>query len=143
MAFRRIKGKTKLVQLPVTPSTVLAKDSLVAFSSGYLIAATNSSEGYDIAGVIRQAVAATDSDYASARSVTVEVPVEANVTWEFDVTSGLVAADIGTYVELTDASTVNRAGTTLDIVQPTKVISSTKGQGYLLIGIYGRRKAAS
>lgn len=120
--------------LPVTASTAIAAGALVAFSSGKLIAATSTTAGSAIAGVLRKAIAATDSDYASERLVAVEVPVEKNVVWEADVTSGLVAADIGLYQDLTDSVTVNRGASTYDIAQCVKVISTTKGLFYLNIG---------
>jgi hypothetical protein len=69
------------------------------------------------------------------------VPVEKNVVWEANVTSGLVAADVGLYQDLTDGATVNRAATSLDIVQCVKVISTTKGLFILNIGSDARAKA--
>lgn len=134
MAFRRYKGKTKIVQLPVTTSTAFAANSIVSFSSGYLIPATSSTTALSHIGVIRKAVAATDADYAVARSVPVEVPIEKNVEWIGDVTSGLVAADVGLLVDLTDASTINRAASTVDAAQVKSVISSTKGTFILNLG---------
>ena len=134
MAFIKKQGKSKYMWFPVTPSTAITAGSLVAFSSGKLIAATSTTAGSAIAGVIRHTIAATDTDYASERLVEVEVPVEKNVVWEFPVTSGLVAADTGLYVDLTDALTVNRGAATYDIVQVTQVISSTLGRGVLNIG---------
>ncbi|MCK9370268.1 hypothetical protein M0R04_10210 [Candidatus Dojkabacteria bacterium] len=135
------KGKTKFQWLPVTASTVLSKGALVAFSSGKLIAATSTTAPSDIVGVIRHAIAATDSDYATERLVEVEVPVEKNTVWEAAVTSGLVAADIGLYQDLTDSVTVNRGASTYDVVQCIKVISTTKGLFFLNIGADARAKA--
>ena len=66
-----------------------------------------------------------------------EVPVETNVVWEGAVTSGLVAADIGLFQDLTDGSTVNRAASTYDAVQCVKVLSTTKGHFILNLGIGG------
>lgn len=132
--FIRKQGKTKLVWLPVTASTAIAKGALVAFSSGKLIAATSSTAGNVIVGVLRHAITSSDADYASERLVEVEVPVEKNTVWEADVTSGLVAADIGLYQDLTDSVTVNRAASTYDIVQCVRVLSTTKGYFFLNIG---------
>ena len=123
--------------LPVTVSTVLSAGSLVAWDSGYLIAATSTSAPTAIAGVLVKAIAATDSDYATARLVAVRVPIENNVIWEGDVTSGLVVADRGLYCDLTDASTVNRAASSYDVVQCIHVISTTKGHFILNIGSGG------
>lgn len=135
--FRLVQGKTKFMWLPVTVSTEISKGALVAFSSGYLIAATSTTAPTSIIGVLRHAIASTDSDYATARLVEVEVPVECNTVWEGDVTSGLVAADIGIYQDLTNSLTVNRAASSYDVVQCVKVISTTKGWFILNIGVQG------
>ena len=120
--------------LPVTVSTVLSADSLVAWDSGYLIAATSTSAPTIIAGVLVKAITAADSDYATARLVAVRVPIEENVIWEGDVTSGLVVADRGLYQDLTDALTVDRTASSYDVVQCVKVVSTTKGYFILNIG---------
>lgn len=133
MAFRKVKGLTVDKYLPVTPSTAFAARSLVTFSSGKLVPATAATTAANLAGVIVGAITAQDEDYADDRLVCVEVPVEKNVTYEFDVTSGLVATDIGVDVDLTDASTVNRAASAIGVVRTTKVLSSTKGQGLVKI----------
>lgn len=127
MAFKVYKGKTKTVWLPVTVSTVLAKDSIVSSSSGYLIAATSSTAALSHIGVTPKAIAATDADYAVARLHPVIVPVEKNVEWLGDVTSGLVAADVGLLVDLTNSTTIDRSASTYDVAMVKRVISSTKG----------------
>ena len=132
MGFRRVQGKTKFVYLPVTPSTVLVKDSLVTFSSGKLIAVTSTTTPIAIEGIIRHSITAADADYAANRWVEVEVPVEKNVVWEFEAIS-LVAADIGVEVDLVDADTVDRSASAIKVVKPLKVLSTTLGQGYLKI----------
>lgn len=125
MAFKLKSGKVKSVWLPITPSTAIARGALVQFSTGKLIACTNTST--DSVGVLDKAVVATDADYASDRLVPVLVPIEKNAVWEVDVTSGLVAADVGLEVDLTDASTIDRATSADDIAKCVGVISSTKG----------------
>jgi len=135
--FIRKQGKTKFLWLPVTTSTTFSAGGLVAWSSGYLVEATSSSAPSTIAGVIRHSIAATDSDYATARLVEVEVPVENNVLWEADVTATLVVADRGLYCDLTDNLTVNRAASTYDVVQVVKYISTTKADVILNIGVSG------
>jgi len=128
------EGLTKNIQLPVTASTVIAAGSLVDYSSGKLVASTSSSAGKDVAGVLVKAITAADDDYADERLVEVQVPVEKNTIWEAPVTSGLVAADIGLYQDITDAVTVDRATSTYDIAQCVRVISTTKGHFFLNIG---------
>lgn len=134
MAFRKVSGRTKIVYLPVTASTAIAKGSIVSFASGYLIAATASTTALSHVGVLVKDIVATDADYAVARKVPVEVPVEKGVVWEAPVTSGLVAADVGALVDLTDAVTIDRSASTIDAAQVVKVISSTKGHFILNLG---------
>jgi hypothetical protein len=127
MSFTIRRGKTKKTPLPVTPSTAFAKDSLVTFSSGKLIPATSSTASVDIIGIIPKAIASTDTDYASDRLVPILVPLEKYTVCEADVTSGLVAADVGLEVDLTDASTVNRGANSVKVVKCVQVLSTTKG----------------
>jgi len=131
-------GRTKNISYPVTPSTEIAAGSLVVFSSGYLVAATSSTHAYETAGVLVKAIASTDDDYADARTVEVQVPIENYTEWEAPVTSGLVAADVGLFQDLTDAVTVNRGSSTYDIAQCIKVLSTTKGIFHLNIGNAGQ-----
>lgn len=126
MSVKLRRGKTKFVYLPVTTSTALAVDSLVTFSSGLLTAAASGTAVADLIGVIRHAIASTDSDYATARSVEVEVPVERFTEWEC-TTASLVAGDILKEVDLTDAVTVNRGASSVKVARATRVISSTIG----------------
>jgi len=134
MAFVRKQGKTKLMWLPWTTSHTASAGALVVWSSGYLVAASSTSAAHSIAGVIRHAIAATSTEYTTQSDVEVEVDVEKRVVWEGAVTSGLVVADRGLYCDLTDSVTVNRGGSTYDVVQVVKVISTTKGYFHLNIG---------
>lgn len=127
MAFKVKAGKVKNVWLPVTASTAIARGALVTFSSGKLVAATAGTANGNLIGVLDKTIAATDDDYADDRLVPVTVPLEKHVVWEADVTSGLVAADIGLEQDLTDASTVNRGASSVDAVKCVGVISTTKG----------------
>lgn len=137
MSFIKKRGRTKFMWLPVTTSTALSKDSLVAFSSGYLIAATSTSAPSTIVGVLRHAIASTDDDYAVARLVEVEVPVENYVEWEATTTGTAVVADVGLYCDISDSVTVNRAASTYDIVQVVGFISTTKTRVVLNTGVAG------
>jgi len=127
MAFKVKAGKIKNVYLPVTPSTVLSKDSIVTFTSGKLVAATAGTTLQNIVGVVPKAIVATDADYASDRLIAVQVPIEPNTVWECDVTSGLVAADVGLFVDLTSSTHINRGASSIDAAYCVGVISSTKG----------------
>lgn len=127
MAFYAIAGKTKEIQLPVTPSTAISEGALLTFTTGKLVAAGAATAAVDIVGVLKKAIAATDSDYASDRLVSVLVPVENNVVFEADVTSGLVVTDVGGEFDLTSSTHVNRGASSVDVVKCLGVISSTKG----------------
>jgi len=134
MAFTRFKGKTVTRWLPVTTSTAFTKGDIVAWSSGLLIKATSSTAANTHVGVIKKTIASTDADYATARLVPVEVPLEKMVEWRGPVTSGLVAADIGLWVDLTDAGTINRGASTYDAAQVKTVFSTTEGTFILNLG---------
>lgn len=122
----RYKGKTKLAWFPTTASTALAKDSIVTLTSGQLVAATSSTAAVDCLGVIRHAITATDSDYATSHPVEVEIPVDKNVVWKC-TTASLVVGDVGAEVDLSDAVTVNRGGTSIKVAKCVQVISATVG----------------
>lgn len=122
------KGKTKFVYLPVTTSTAFTAGALVTFTSGLLVAATSSTASAAIVGVIRHTIASTDADYATARLVEVEVPIERFTEWEAD-TASAVATDIGVEEDLTDSLTVNRGAQSVKVFRITSLVSATKVRG--------------
>ena len=132
MSFRLVKGKTKVVYLPVTPSTALPARSIVTLTAGKLVAATAGTLAPNLAGVLIGAITAEDADYALDRLVGVEVPTQKGAIYEFP-TTGLVATDIGVDVDLADNVSVDRAASAIGVVRPLKVLSATKGQGLLKI----------
>ena len=123
MSFILRKGKTKMISLPVAASVVLTDGALVALSSGTVILATSSTTKH--VGVCRKTIATTDSDYAVAKMVPVQVPIQEGVIWEA-LTASAVIGDIGTAVDLTDSVTVNRGGTTHHVVTIVEFYSATK-----------------
>ena len=144
--FIRKQGKTKVMYFPVAASAgAMAEGSVVALSSGTLILATNTTPSYYCVGVLRKTVTTADSDYATARLLPVEVPVEKNVVWEADVKVGTLATtSVGLYFDLTtadDGSGVDQSASTFDIAFCTKFLSTTKGEFILNIGSDGIVKA--
>ena len=132
MSVRLVQGKVKEVFLPVTPSTAFAKDSLVEITSGLVAVADDNDTA--LAGVIDFAIASTDADYASSRSVSIKVPVERHCVWEIDTSGSFAAAtDEGLEFGISDAGTLDHSDTTNKVFLVTKVISATKVQGYLKI----------
>lgn len=134
MSFSVKKGKVKTVWLPVDASGgAMPKGSLVTITSGVIELATSSTANTAIVGILDKAVATTDDDYAVARFLPVLVPVEKHVIYEADVTSGLVAADVGLEQDLTDHQYVNRGASSVDVAKCVKVLSATKGEFFLKI----------
>lgn len=130
-AFRVINGKTKRVYFPVAASQALVDGTLVELGSGTL----NPSDDNDtqIEGIVRQTVASTDPDYASAKLVPVEVPVERHVIVRHEGTSSFVSTDIGGEFGISDQSTVDHSDTTNKVFKVVRVISASIIEGYLKI----------
>ena len=134
MPFIRYKGLTVTRWLPVTTSTTFTKGDIVAWSSGLLIKATTTSAAKTHAGVIKKTIAATDSDYATARLVPVEVPAEKMVEWRAGATA-ITATDSGLWLDLGSAGAVGSTGSsTYDAVQVKGVLSATEGIFILNLG---------
>lgn len=134
MAFRRVRGLTKKVYLPMTASVALAQGKLTEFTTGLIAEADDNDTA--LAGVLAKTIASTDEDYAtSGRFVPVEVPVERHVTWECDAAagSGFTASDIGGEFGISDSGTLDQTDTTNKVFLVTKVLSATKVQGFLKI----------
>lgn len=141
MAIKLHKGKTKFMWLPVKTSEIIAKDALMGWSSGTgrLDEAKNDLAGNQVMGVLRHAIASSDSDYAVARMVEVQVPIEKNVVWKCDVVTAnaLTSTDMGEYHDLTTADTGLEMDTnvsTIDLGYCVGFISATKGLYILNIG---------
>lgn len=145
MAFRKVSGKTKMMYLPVAASVAITSGNLVAFASGTLVHATNTVDSFYIIGVARKTIASTDSDYASAKLIPVEVPVEQNVVYRAPVAVGTLAtSSVGLYFDLTtadDGSGIDQSASSLDIALCVKYLSATEGHFVLNIGALGKVKA--
>lgn len=133
MAFKLYKGLTKTEWFPVTTSTALAADSLVEFTSGLIAAADADETAGGVRGVLVKAITSADTDYAQARRVGVQVPVEKHVVWEADATGTFAATDIGVEYGISDAVTVDKAETSTVHFLVTEFVSATKVRGYLKI----------
>ena len=134
MSFSVKKGKVKTVWLPVDASGgAMPRGSLVTLTSGILELVTSSTANTAIVGILDKAVTTADDDYATARLLPVIVPVEKHVEFEADVTSGLVAADIGLEVDATDHLVLNRGASSVDVAKCVAVLSATKGVFFLKI----------
>src|SRR3990167_4031920 len=121
--MRWVRGKTAIKWHPRTASVTFTKGDLVMFTSGLVATATTQSKKH--LGIILQGVASTDSDFATAAvKVPVEVPLEPNAEFEAAVSGTLVTTSLGLQYDLSDAATVNQAGTTYKVVTCTKFKSA-------------------
>lgn len=125
MAFYLAKGAAKVAWYPKAASTAFNCGDLVyADGSGAIIPADSTSG--DHLGVILKPVASTDADYASTTKVPV-LELTPDMVFEADVTGTLTTAMIGNRYDLSNAYTVNVAGTSKKVVTCVGFISSTKG----------------
>lgn len=130
--IRHERGKTKTIDLPVTPSQAFVTDSLVKFSSGKLVPCVAGDAAIDVVGIIRKAITSADSDYAVDRKVPIEVPAEKFVEYEMEVGTGTIAAtNVGTEYDLAGPVTVDQSATTDKVVKLVRFKSTTKGVFYI------------
>jgi len=131
--FKKMQGKTKFMYYPVTVSTTFSEGGLVSqdVGTGTLIETTATSAGATCLGVIRHAITASDDNYATARSVEVEVPVEKNVIWKCTTvgTGTAAAADLGTYADIDDNLSIDVDNSTYDIFFITAVVTASATAG--------------
>lgn len=126
--FVRVKGKTKMVEKIFTASVAAEEWSLVYPdpSNPWQVTIADATAG-NAFGVIRQTIASTDTDYASTKTVQVEVPAEPWVEWEFTVWSGtFTAADVDKYCDLVDGVSVAVDTQSKNVIYITGYISSTR-----------------
>lgn len=111
---------------PVTTSVTFTAGNLVMLTSGLVATATVQSTKH--LGIIKQSIASTDSDFATARKVMVEIPLEPSCEFEADVVGTLLTTSIGLQFDLTSANAVNKAGTTYKVVTCKGFIATNKGR---------------
>lgn len=111
---------------PKVVSTAFADNDLVYIdSNGYLTPAVDGSNIVAL-GLIQKTIAATDSDYATATRVPVLV---GDIDAEFvcDVSTGTAAqTDVGEWIDIDDANSVDVNASTYDVFFVTGVLSSSK-----------------
>lgn len=147
MAFRHKSGRTKLMRLlkrATLQNPILKGDWLCLSDTGaaglyrcsdttgnVTVPDTAATGDLPLFGLAAQDVATTNT---AADPISVEVPLENFVEWEFDVDSdgGLVASDVGGYRDIdTLARNLDRSKVIRKDIQITRFISATKGVGVL------------
>lgn len=108
-----------------TASTAFTSGNLVAASAGYLIPATSST--VNNIGIGQRTVTSAATDYASNTLYPVLVPQNGLDSLMQGLTASAVATDAGSFVDLTDAGTVNRGATSTKVIWFAKYLSATQG----------------
>ena len=125
MSIIRVSGKPQIEKYKNAVSNVYSEDSLVyADGSGAVIPADSTSGNH--IGIIKNKIAATDDLYATAGDVSVDICND-NSILECDVDGTLTTAMVGNFYDLTDASNVNVAAQSKNVVLCVGFISATKG----------------
>lgn len=126
------RGKFKIMWLPKTASSAIESNTLVQFSSGYLVQATTTAGASDtpIAGIyIGPAITSASANYASTDKIEVLVPAEPMAEFEIVVGTGsLAATDVGKSFDIDSDAEVTVSTTTNEAVTCTEYISATLGK---------------
>ena len=93
-------------------------------------------------GIIQEAVASTDADYALTTDVVVRVPTSSACVFEAAVTTALTASDVGNYFDFEDSATIDETDSAEDPALCVKYIRGTKGR-MILNGFQGYRITAA
>ena len=123
MAIYQRTGVEVSRPFPKTASTALTANTLCAFTSGQLVAATSTTTTF--AGIIPRAVVAADDDYSSATVISV-ISLRAPMATFTIATTGAAATNVGSSYDLSDAGTLNLSGTTYKVLTVINVISATE-----------------
>lgn len=146
MSFYRSSGLPNIQPMNGAASTVLVANGMVTMVSGAL--AKSSSTSSVISGISMETRATTDSDYATARPVLVDMLGPNVLVFCDNVTGTLTAAMEGQFMKLSStAGVVTDAGTATDtpaaalVLMLIKYVSAT--QGYFMVnGLKQERPAA-
>lgn len=146
MAFYRVSGIANIQPLNGAASTVLSANGLVTMVAGAL--AKSSSTSNVISGICLETRATTDSDYASAKPVSVDMLGPNVLVFCDNVTGTLTAAMEGQFMKLSStAGLVADAGTATDtpaaalVLMLVKYVSATSGY-FMVNGLKQERPAA-
>jgi hypothetical protein len=120
------RGKFHVEWYPKVVSTAFAMNDLVYLdANGYLTPAVDGSNIVAL-GLIQKTIAATDSDYASATMVPVLVG-DKDAEFLCDISTGTGAqGEVGEWIDIDDANSVDVNASTYDIFFVTKHISTTQ-----------------
>lgn len=126
------RGKFKIMWLPKTASSAIVSNTLVQFTSGYVLQATTTAGATDtpIAGIyIGPSITAASANYATTDKIEVLVPAEPMAEFEIVVGTGsLAATDVGKSFDIDSDAEVTVSTSTNEAVTCTEYISATLGK---------------
>ena len=131
MAFRRFRGRTKLMYFPKKTAVAISRGRLLKFDNAGFVTGAVGDTGERLVGISRDSWATTDT---GTDPIAVEVPIENAVEWEIDTDSDGGATDthVGSTRDLdTLGANVDVSASTQKNILITKRVSSTKVIGIL------------
>lgn len=140
--FARARGKTESTEVTLAGSIAAEEGSILypdPSNPGQYTIADATAGGNFV--VIRQTIASTDDDFATAKRVLCDMPRDNNVEFHFTVGAGtFTSADEGKYADLNDEKSVAVDTSTKKQVFITKFVSATRGK-CILAGNLGSGEA--
>lgn len=122
--------EVKILPFTAPASTAFDFNDVVCLNtSGQLAKVTSETPRSAIIGLIQRDILSTDADYASTKTVPVQIATEVD-EFDADVSTGTaVSTMVGKRVDLDDEDSVNVNGATQKVFEITKIISTSKVRG--------------
>lgn len=111
-------------ELPVEASANIVKGNAIDFDGGYAQNATSSSTHIKF-------VAAEDANNSSGSDgdIVVNAYLAEGIVWECETNSTAAQTMVGTFIDLTDANTLNEAASTTDVFFVTEFVDASTLRG--------------
>ena len=122
----RETGRPRLIRLTNAISNVYNMGDLVYNNGSGAVIPADSTSG-DHVGLVADPITATDARYTTAGKITIDLLSPGDLIRCDDVDGTLTAAMEGTTMDLTNAESVNAAGSSKLVVTCIKYISATEG----------------
>jgi hypothetical protein len=126
MAATRQSGKPNLTGDYIKKaSTAIARNSVVSLdTNGFLVPAAAATT--NVKGIAQEAIASTDSDYATARNTTIDVPLPGDL-FLMDCNTTITQAMVGDFFDLADANVVDNSDAlgAVDVVELVRIEKAT------------------
>ena len=125
MPVLRRSGLPKLKQVPNTTSEVYAQGTCVTTDGSGAFTATGAAS-ITIKGITQEAISATDDRYTTQGTIMID-EINPDDVFEMLVTGTFTAANVGDFLDLSSATTVNADASDVDVVECVGYINATHG----------------